>query len=96
VADAADTVGDPSLLNLCSEPGHVQDGRPAPRNRVGAATYIDLQAGWSAPWKGRFTLGVRNAFDRSPPVAYSAFANSFFPDYDIPGRFFYASYRQKF
>jgi iron complex outermembrane receptor protein len=67
-----------------------------PLNRVGAVIYVDLQMGWIAPWKGRFTLGVRNAFDRSPPVSYSAAANSFLPDYDIPGRFFYASYRQLF
>jgi iron complex outermembrane receptor protein len=96
VAQVADTVGDPSLLDLCSDPGHVQDGRPTPLNRVGAVTYFDLQAGWTAPWQGRFTLGVRNAFDRDPPVAYSANANSFFPDYDIPGRFFYLGYRQGF
>lgn len=96
VADAADTVGDAALLDLCSDPGHMQDGRRAPLNRVGAVAYFDLQAGWTAPWNGRVTVGVRNAFDRNPPVAYSAAANSFFPDYDIPGRFFYASYRQKF
>ncbi|MEO6968689.1 MAG: TonB-dependent receptor [Rhodanobacteraceae bacterium] len=95
VTNIADTVGDPSLRNLCSDPDHLQDGQPAPLNRVGAVTYIDLQAGWNAPWKGRFVLGVRNAFDRNPPVSYSAFENSYFPDYDIPGRFWYASYRQK-
>lgn len=59
-------------------------------------TYTDLQAGWNAPWHGQVTAGIRNALDRNPPVSYSAFENSFFPDYDIPGRFFYASYRQKF
>jgi iron complex outermembrane recepter protein len=96
VTRVAGLVGDPSLNSLCSDPDHMEDGMPAPRNRVGAVTYVDLQAGWDAPWKGHFALGVRNAFDRDPPVSYSAAANSFFPDYDIPGRFFYASYRQKF
>jgi iron complex outermembrane receptor protein len=96
VTDVADTVGDPALRNLCSDPDHVEGAQPMPLNRVGAVIYMDLQMGWIAPWRGRFTLGVRNAFDRSPPVSYSAAANSFFPDYDIPGRFFYASYRQHF
>jgi iron complex outermembrane receptor protein len=59
-------------------------------------TFTDLEGSWDAPWHARITLGVRNAFDRSPPVSYSAYANSFFPDYDLPGRFWYASYRQKF
>ncbi|MDE2226178.1 MAG: TonB-dependent receptor, partial [Xanthomonadaceae bacterium] len=93
----ADQIGDPSLYSLCSDPNRIVDGAPAPRNRVGAVTYVDLEAGWAFPWRGMFTLGVRNAFDRGPPIAYSyAQANSFIPDYDIPGRFFYASYRQKF
>jgi len=39
---------------------------------------------------------IVNAFDRSPPVAYSAAANSYFPDYDVPGRFWYVRYRQGF
>ncbi|MBS0432331.1 MAG: TonB-dependent receptor, partial [Proteobacteria bacterium] len=96
VTEIAATVGDATLLALCSDPDHVQGGQPDPLNRVGAVTYVDLQASWTAPWKGAFTLGVRNALDRNPPVSYSAAANSFFPDYDLPGRFFYASYRQKF
>jgi iron complex outermembrane receptor protein len=97
VYGVAETVGDASLLALCSEPDHMENGDPAPRNRVGAVTYVDLEMNWRAPWKGMFTLGARNAFDRDPPLsrAYSGF-NSFLPDYDIPGRYFYASYRQQF
>ncbi|MBS0430778.1 MAG: TonB-dependent receptor, partial [Proteobacteria bacterium] len=94
----ADVVGDPSLALLCSDPDHtLEGGTPDPRNRVGAVTYVDLEANWRAPWQGVFTLGTRNALNRNPPLArsYKGF-NSFFPDYDIPGRFFYASYRQKF
>lgn len=59
-------------------------------------TCTDLQTGWNAPWHGQVTAGIRNALDRNPPVSHSAFENSFFPDYDIPGRFYYVSYRQKF
>ncbi|MBS0557025.1 MAG: TonB-dependent receptor [Proteobacteria bacterium] len=94
VIHIADVVGDPSLYARCSGPGRTEDDAT---NRVGAVTYIDLEGGLALPWQGRFTLGVRNAFDRNPPHAWSySQANSFFPDYDIPGRFFYASYRQRF
>jgi iron complex outermembrane receptor protein len=88
----ADLVGDPSLRSLCSDPDRVVDGVPAPRNRVGAVTYVDLEGVWRAPWKGSFRMGVRNAFDREPPMAYSLFM----PDYDIPGRFWWLEYRQQF
>jgi len=75
----------------------MENGNPAPRNRVGAVTYVDLEASWDAPWKARLAFGIRNALDREPPHAWSySSANSFIPDYDIPGRFYYASYRQKF
>ena len=76
--------------DLCSDPGiaHSQDPR-FPENRLGTATYVDLQAGWDAPWGSRLVAGVHNAFDRDPPVSYAAFANSFDPAYPIPGRFFY-------
>lgn len=97
VTYTADTVGDPSLYALCSDPNRVVDGIPAPRNRVGAVTYVDLTGSWTASWKGVFTLGIRNAFDREPPHAWSYSGNnSFFPEYDVPGRFFWMSYRQRF
>ena len=67
-----------------------------PENRLGSRTYLDLQASWNSPWNGRITAGVQNATDRDPPVSYTAFANSFDPAYPIPGRFWYASYTQKF
>jgi hypothetical protein len=67
----------PSLYSLCSGPGHLQDGRQAPRNRVGAVTHVDLETSWRAPWTGVFTPGARNALDRDPPLArsYSTFAS---------------------
>lgn len=97
VTTTADTVGDQSLYALCSDPDRVVDGVPSPRNRVGAVTYTDLEFGWQAPWKGQFRLGVRNALDREPPHAWSySGVNSFFPEYDIPGRFWWLGYRQRF
>jgi iron complex outermembrane recepter protein len=58
--------------------------------------YVDLQASWDAPWNARITGGVRNVTDEDPPVAFSTFANSFDPNYEIPGRFWYVQYSQKF
>jgi iron complex outermembrane receptor protein len=91
-------VHDPSLRNLCSNPDHeiLIGGFPVAENRVPSVTYTDIEGTWHSPWNAYFTFGVRNALDRTPPVSYSAFANSFFPEYDMPGRFFYVRYRQKF
>ncbi len=98
VVNTASQLNNPSLDNLCSNPDRsiLISGNPVPENRVPSVTFTDLEGSWDAPWHARITLGVRNAFDRNPPVSYSAWANSFFPDYDLPGRFWYASYRQKF
>ncbi|MGH8191148.1 MAG: TonB-dependent receptor domain-containing protein [Rhodanobacteraceae bacterium] len=95
VTSVAARVGDPSLRNLCSDPDNTYLGFPFPENRVASVTYFDLATGWEAPWNARVTLGVRNAFDRDPPVSYSSI-NSFFSEYDLPGRFWWTSYRQKF
>lgn len=98
----ADRLGDPALRKLCSDPDRLADLdgsgilQPAPRNRVGSVTFFDLDVGWTAPWKGRFALGVRNALDRGPPVSYADGFRGFYSDYDLPGRFWYASYRQRF
>lgn len=95
VVRVADAVDNPTLRSLCSEPDRMEYGGEAPRNRVGAVTYVDLEASWQTPWTAAVAFGIRNAFDRQPPHAWSySGANSFFPDYDIPGRFFYASSRQ--
>ncbi|WP_257388195.1 TonB-dependent receptor plug domain-containing protein [Tahibacter caeni] len=102
VTDVAEYVGQPNLNSLCSRPYREIDvdgsgtASPAPQNRVASVTYFDLEASWQAPWNAKFTLGVRNAFDRDPPVAYSTQFNSFFADFDVPGRYWYASYRQRF
>jgi len=88
---------DAGYVELCSSPDVVSPiyfGYP--ENRLGSRTYLDLQASWNAPWNARVTAGVQNATDRDPPVSYTAFANSFDPAYPIPGRFWYASYTQKF
>jgi iron complex outermembrane receptor protein len=98
VTQLARRLHDPSLRSLCSAPDRtiVVSNFEVPLNRVASVTFVDLEGTWRAPWNAAVTLGVRNAFDRAPPVSYSAFANSFFPDYDVPGRFWYLRYRQSF
>lgn len=98
------------LVNLCSDPNRIIDAysfvpgtsdviaRPArtPSNMLGGTTYTHVQGVWSAPWNAKVTLGVRNLFDKHPPFASDAFANSFDAQYLIPGRFFYMNYQQNF
>jgi len=67
-----------------------------PTNDFKDVWYHDIQVRWSAPWNAQIAAGVRNAFDEKPPVSIATFANSFDPSYDVPGRFFYARYTQRF
>jgi iron complex outermembrane receptor protein len=99
-----------NFTDYCTEPGRVTNvysyksgtnivvASPLaqPRNTFPSVTYVDLQGSWKAPWKGVITAGIRNLFDRKPPFSSDAFANSFDPQYRIPGRFYYASYQQNF
>lgn len=83
--------------DLCSDPVRPQDdGSNAGENKLGGTTYHDLQAFWNAPWNARVTLGVNNIGDKEPPISYSTFANSFDPQYEVPGRFYYVQYSQRF
>ncbi len=94
---AAYVLNEPALQTLCSNPQRfiTIGGADVPGHRVPSVTFTDLEGSWDAPWHARITLGVRNAFDRTPPISYAS-VNSFYPDYDLPGRFWYASYRQTF
>ena len=67
-----------------------------PTNNLGGTTYHDLQVRWKAPWNASFSGGIRNIFDKNPPTSISVSNNSFDPSYDLPGRFYYVSYNQKF
>jgi iron complex outermembrane receptor protein len=86
--------------DLCSDPDRYIDTPDGPvnaaQNRLGGATYHDATVYWKAPWNAKITLGVNNITDKTPPVSYSTFANSFDPQYDVPGRFMYLQYNQKF
>lgn len=67
-------------------------------NHIGGTTYHDVAVTYHVdPWNTDFTFGIRNLFDKQPPIAMSAFANSFLPTfYRAPGRFFYARVGVKF
>jgi iron complex outermembrane receptor protein len=55
-----------------------------------------VQVRYNVPWNATVSIGANNVFDRNPPVAYRAFANSFDPQYDTPGAFYYMQYAQRF
>jgi iron complex outermembrane receptor protein len=76
--------------------GDTIDPRKESRHHIGATTYHDASVFWNAPWNATVTLGMNNLFDKNPPIALGAFANSFYQQYDTPGRFFYMRYSQKF
>lgn len=74
----------------CSNPSEDQ-------NHLGTVVYHDVQASYTVPsWNTKFTVGIRNLFDKQPPISMTAFANSSLPLYRVPGRFFYARVGVKF
>ncbi len=70
--------------------------RLAREHHIGATTYHDASVYWNAPWNAKVTLGINNIFDKNPPIVLNAFANTFDPQYELPGQFFYMRYSQKF
>ncbi len=89
--------GGANFALLCSDADHIGlKGEPDPQRKISSVTYTDLSGYWQAPWNARITVGVNNAFDRDPPKSFTTFANSFDPQYEIPGRFYYMRYTQKF
>ena len=73
-------------------------GKTVAENHIGATFYHDVSGTYHMDsWNTDFTFGIRNLLDKDPPVAMSAFANSFLPTfYRTPGRFFYARAGVKF
>ncbi len=70
--------------------------RASRENHIGTRFYHDVSGYWNAPWNATITIGVNNVLDKNPPTANTAFANSFDPAYELPGRFYYFRYSQKF
>jgi iron complex outermembrane recepter protein len=84
------------FVGLSDSPECAEQADGSGINSVGGVTYHDFQGSYSADWKGTFTLGIRNAFEKAPPVMFGSFANNFGSGYDVPGSFWYASYSQTF
>ncbi|MDX1392107.1 MAG: TonB-dependent receptor, partial [Rheinheimera sp.] len=111
IITAANGLGQPELRDLCSDPDATRTtyafkpgttevvatpDQAYATNEIGSVVYFDVQLGWRAPWDTQFTVGIRNLFDKEPPLAFSAFANTFDPTYRLPGRFGYVSLSHKF
>jgi iron complex outermembrane receptor protein len=67
--------------------------------RVGSYSLVDLQTQYSGVRNVTLTLGVRNLFDRDPPLTNQnqAFQVGYDPTYADPrGRFLYASVAYSF
>ena len=96
VVATAGGAGQPERIpEICDQPNGTPQW-PVAERTVDDAWYFDAQATWDAPWNARITGGIRNLLDEDPPFSASAFANSFDPSYDIPGRFWYVQYTQRF
>jgi iron complex outermembrane receptor protein len=69
-------------------------------DQKGSVSFNDVQVRYTAPWKGIFSLGANNVFDKKGPLYYSVTTSGtgsppYNPAFDI-GRYVYASYSQKF
>ena len=87
--------------DLCSDPNpdYPLFGAPGEftgTNHIGSVTYHDVSFFYNTSWKGKISLGINNVFDKEPPFSATTFANSFDPQYEVPGRFWYMRYEQQF
>ena len=82
----------PLTINFPFETGAVAG------NHIGATFYHDVQGTYHMDSLNTdLSLGIRNLFDKQPPIAMSTFANSYLPTfYRTPGRFLYGSVSVKF
>jgi len=85
----------------CTDPGVGVD--VARCGNVGSHTTHDIQFNYNAPWNGRITLGIQNAFEKLPKVAplaggeYGYSGRDYNMDlYNTYGRVTYVRYTQRF
>ena len=69
-------------------------------SQKGSVAFNDAQFRYTAPWKGVFTVGVNNIFNKKGPYYYAVTTSGtgsspYNPSFDID-RYFYVSYNQKF
>ncbi len=82
---------------LCDNPtGSTSVGTLNSTNTIGGVTYHDISVAYAGEWDGTVRLGAKNIFSKDPPFQTSTFANSFDPAYEVPGAFWYVTYKQSF
>ncbi len=65
-------------------------------NHISSTVYHDVQFRYNTPWNGIVMVGLNNVWDKDPPQSYAVSYNMFDPQYDLPGRYMYMQYKQKF
>ncbi|QNR96464.1 TonB-dependent receptor [Stenotrophomonas sp. 169] len=65
-------------------------------NHISSTVYHDVQFRYNTPWNGTVMVGLNNVWDKDPPQSYAVSYNMFDPQYDLPGRYMYMQYKQKF
>ncbi len=82
---------------LCSDPDKLGEGGVRdPRNHIESVVYHDAEARYNLPWNATVAIGAQNLFQKDPPLAGRAFANTYDYSYDTPGGFYYMRYTQRF
>ncbi len=83
--------------NPCSNYLDVSASHPDGYHRQGSVAIHDVRFTWNTPWNGQVGLGINNVFEKDPPTSFTAFANTFNAAvWDVPGRFWFVQYNQKF
>ncbi|HET6725312.1 MAG TPA: TonB-dependent receptor [Gammaproteobacteria bacterium] len=82
-------------LGLCTYPD--KQNESLSRNKLGATTYFDVRASYTfTEIDTTLSFGVRNLFNREPPVSMTASGSFEHTIYPIPGRFPYLSVEARF
>ncbi len=78
-----------TALGLCSNPNNADNTKST--NHLGATIYHDVQATYDfSDYHTTVTFGIRNLFNKAPPISTQQQLNSFDPTlYDVPGMFPY-------
>ncbi|WP_300758521.1 TonB-dependent receptor, partial [Janthinobacterium sp.] len=93
-ADNGVECSNPTFTGVSFGPGY---------NKKGSVTYTDLNVAYKTSWKGEFSVGANNLFDRAPRIMYQAggaglgTSSSSSVDPNAPiDRFVYVRYNQAF
>lgn len=78
-------------FGVCSGPIQENDPDKLAINHLESVVYHNAQLSYHFnSWDTRLTAGIRNLFDKNPPVCFGCFANSYDPTvYEVPGRYWY-------